>query len=314
MPGAESGRPLRVAVTGATGLVGSPLVAALAARGHAVVALSRSRSSAADDRGTGANVRWVAYAPTDAPSVAAALEGVDAVVHLAGHNLFDGRWNAKNKERIRASRVDSTDTLVAAMASMARRPSALVCASAVGIYGPLDPDRTVDETAPPGDDFLATVCVAWEAAARKAEALGVRVATLRFGVVLAREGGALEQMKLPFRLFVGGPVGRGRQVVSWVHRDDVVALLVAAVEDDRWRGPVNVTAPFAVTNREFSKALGRAMHRPSLLPAPPIALRVALGGVASLVTTGQRVLPRVAEANGYRFRYPRIDDALADLI
>jgi len=304
-----SPRPLDVAVTGGSGLVGRALVAALAARGHTVRALSR----AANRTGGPSNVRWVAYAPDDARSVAAAIEGVDAVVNLAGHGLFDGRWTAAGMARIRASRIDGTKALVTAIGTLARKPAALVSASAVGWYGPLAPDRTVDETAGPGDGFLAEVCRAWEAEAAKAEALGVRVAVARLGVVLAKDGGALKQMALPFKFFVGGPVGNGRQVMSWIHRDDLVAMLVAMVEDGRWRGAYNATAPFPASNKAFSRALGRALGRPSFLPTPGLALRVVLGKVASLVTTGQRVLPQAAQALGFTFRFPKAEDALAEI-
>jgi uncharacterized protein len=308
---APSGKRLRVAVTGASGFVGTALVAALSARGHAVVALSRSASRAASAYG----VTWANYDPLNATSVATAIADADAVVHLAGHNVFEGRWNAKNKELIRASREDTTKAIVLAMASMpaARRPSVFVCGSAVGWYGPLAPERTVDETAPAGHDFLAQVCTLWEAAAHGAEALGVRTVITRLGVVFARDGGPLEKMALPFKLFVGGPVGNGKQVISWVHRDDVVGILVAAIEDARWHGPVNVTAPFASSSKDVAKALGHALHRPSFFPTPAFALRVALGGVSGLVTTGQRALPTVAQRNGYVFRYPTLADAMADL-
>lgn len=302
--------PLDLVVTGASGLVGAALLPGLVARGHRVRALSRAPSPT---RPTAPGVRWTPYLPTDVASVAAAIDGADAVIHLAGHGLFDGRWTRANKERIRASRVDGTRALVGAISSLAKRPSVLVSASAVGWYGAQPPERTVDERDGPGEGFLAEVCQAWEAEASAATALGVRVAIPRLGVVLAREGGALRQMALPFKLFVGGPVGRGRQVLSWIHREDLVALLVAMVEDARWSGPANATAPYPESNRDFARALGQAMGRPALLPTPGLALRVALGEVASLVTTGQRVLPRVAEQHGFVFRYPRLADALADL-
>jgi hypothetical protein len=184
----------------------------------------------------------------------------------------------------------------------------------VGYYGPLAPDAPVDEQAGPGADFLAGVCREWEAEARRAEELGVRVAVARVGVVLSRDGGALRKMWLPFKLGLGGPIGRGRQVLSWIHIDDLVALYVAMVEDARWSGAYNATAPGAVTSREFARALGRAMGRPAFLPTPGFALRLALGGVASILTTGQRVLPRAAERLGFSWRYPTIDAALAALV
>lgn len=300
--------PLHVAVTGATGLVGSALTAALAARGHDVVALTRQTGRA----GAG-GVRYVTCDPRSAASVGAAIEGADAVVNLAGHNLFDGRWTEARRALIRSSRVDATRALVEAIGAAPRKPSVLVSASAVGIYGMLPPERTVDESAPPAEDFLAEVCRAWETEAVAAERHGVRTVLARLGVVLSRDGGAVKEMALPFKLFVGGPVGRGRQVVSWVHLDDVVGMLTAMVEDARWRGPVNVVAPAPVSNRDFARAMGRAMHRPAFLPTPPLALRVVLGPVASLVTAGQRVLPTVASRLGYAFRFSDVGAAMAHL-
>ncbi len=258
-------------------------------------------------------MRWITYAPDDARSVGAAIDGADAVVNLAGHGLFDGRWTAARMARIRAEPRGRRRGARGRDRRARAQPSALVSASAVGFYGPLDPDRTVDEAAGPGDDFLAEVCRAWEAEATKAEALGVRVAVPRLGVVLSKDGGALKQMALPFKLFAGGPVGNGRQVMSWIHRDDLVAMIVAMVEDPRWRGVYNATAPFPTSNKAFGKALGHALHRPSFLPTPGLALRVVLGKVASLVTTGQRVLPSAAQVLGFTFRFPKAEDALAEI-
>ena len=303
-------RRLRVAVTGASGLVGSALTPALAARGHEVVALSRSPKTEAASAG----VRWVAYDALEPRSVAAAIEDADAVVHLAGYPLFDKRWNDERMALIRSSRVDGTRALVDAIGSLAKKPQVLVSASAIGWYGPLDPDRTVDERDGPGADFLAEVCMAWEAEANRAAPLGVRVVTPRFGIILARGGGALAKMLTPFKLGVGGPIGSGRQVMSWVHIEDVVGVIVAAIEDPRWSGPVNVTAPRPVRSREFAKALGRALHRPAFLRMPRPMLRLVVGRAADVVATGQRVLPRVAEQNGYGFRYTNVDDALAAVL
>jgi uncharacterized protein (TIGR01777 family) len=301
--------PSTVAVTGASGFVGRSLLPALVARGHSVVALSREARE-----GAGARLRWAAYDPTSPESVRRAIEGADVVVHLAGESVFSGRWTAKRMERIRASRVDGTRVVVEAIASCGKKPRALVGASAIGFYGPRAPDETLDESSPPGDDFLAGVCRAWETEAAKVEALGVRRATPRVGVVLGRGGGALEQMSRPFRFFVGGPIGNGRQVVSWIHEADLIAMLVAMVEDDRWRGPANATAPNPVTAKELAKALGRALHRPSFLPAPAFALRIAIGKFASVLVTGQRVVPAAALARDFSFRFPTIDAALADLV
>jgi uncharacterized protein (TIGR01777 family) len=297
-----------VAVAGASGLVGTRLLPALVARGHQVVGLTRGAAKASTN-----GVRWATWDPGDPASVARALAGTDAVVSLAGENLFAQRWREPFLRRLRESRVDVTRGLVTAIAGLPRRPRVLVSASAVGYYGPRDPGDVLTEEAPPGDDFLARLCRDWEAEAVRAEEHGVRVACARTGIVLDREGGALAQMARPFRLFVGGPIGRGRQAMSWIHATDHVAMLVRALEDARWRGPFNAVAPNPVTNREFAKALGRALRRPSFLPTPVWALRIVLGKVASVVGTGQRVVPAAALSRGFRFRYPDLDGALAEV-
>ena len=304
--------PLRVAVTGASGFVGTRLVRALVDRGHEVRGLTRSTSR---DGKTEGRVAWRAYDPKVAASTARAIEGCDAVVNLAGENLFGRRWNDASMADIRSSRVEATRALVDGIGLLgAAAPKALVSASAVGYYGPLHPDATVDETAPPGTDFLASVCEAWEREARRAESLGTRVVTARFGVVLDREAEAVRKMWVPFKLGLGGPVGRGNQVLSWIHLHDLVALLVAMVEDARWKGPANAVTPHPVTSKQFAKALGRALGRPAFLPVPALAMRVLFGRVASVLTTGQRVLPRTAERLGFRWRYPTIDAALEAVV
>lgn len=283
---------MRITITGASGLIGTRLVARLQARGDEVTELSRRHEP-----------RWE---PTAGPPPAAALEGRDAVVHLAGENLAQ-RWSADAKRRIVESRELGTRNLVAGLAGSGVKT--LVCASAVGYYGPRGDER-VDEDAPPGDDFPAQVCVAWEREARAAEQHGVRVVNVRTGVVLDAGGGALAKMLPPFRLGVGGPVAGGRQYLPWIHVDDVVGIYVAALDGEDWRGPVNATAPEPVTNAEFSTALGRALHRPALLPVPELALRALYGEMASIVTSGQRAVPRAAQAHGYAFAHPDLDEAL----
>ncbi len=301
-------KSLEIAVTGASGFVGSALLSHLLERKHRVRALSRT------PRGAGGGVRWLAYDPMDAASIAKAIDGVDVVIHLAGDNLFDGRWTAAKMERIRSSRVEATRALVAAIGGLARKPSALVSGSAVGYYGPRPWEEELTESSAPGNDFLSQVCQAWEAEARMAEGFGVRVALCRTGVVVGRGGGALAKMALPFKLFVGGPIGFGGQPFPWIHLEDVVGLLTAMAEDDRWRGPVNATAPNPVTNKQFSKALGRALHRPSLFPTPGFALRLALGKVAGILTTGQRAIPGVAARQGYAWRFPTVAAAVAEAV
>jgi uncharacterized protein (TIGR01777 family) len=306
---------MRIFVTGGTGLVGGRLIDRLWARGDQVVMLSR--------RPDVARQRWpercqiVGGDPTQTGEWMKSLSECDAVVHLAGENLFARRWSAKFKETLRSSRVVGTVNIARALAEQPRRPDgapkALISGSAIGIYGPHS-DETLDETAPRGDDFLAQLCVDWENATQPAADAGVRVVRLRTGVVLDAAGGALKQMLLPFRLFAGGPVGSGRQVMSWVHNEDMSGLIQFALDNPAASGPINATAPQPVTNREFSKALGRVLHRPSFTPTPAFALRVMVGEAANVITTGQRVVPRRALDLGYAFRFPEIEGALRDLL
>jgi len=288
---------MRVLVTGGAGLVGAPLCAALQAAGHGVTVVSREPG-----RVPGRAVGWDGLGP--------AMVETDAVVNLAGESIAAGRWTAARRAAIRASRIEATRALVQAAAGSRERPAVLVSASAVGWYGPRG-DEPLDEAAGPGTDFLARVCRDWEAEAQRAEGLGMRVVRLRLGVVLAPDGGALGRMLLPFRAGLGGRLGSGRQWMSWVHRDDVVGLVLAALADASYAGPVNATAPTPVTNREFTAALARALHRPAVLPVPALALRLLLGEMATMLLTGQRVLPRVAEARGYRWRLPELSAALS---
>jgi uncharacterized protein (TIGR01777 family) len=298
---------MRVAVTGATGTIGRALVRELVARGDEVVALSRDPERAHERLGEGVETREWAK-PSVEPAPAAALAGADAVVHLLGEPV-DQRWSDDAKRAIRDSRVNGTRYLVAGIRDSDPRPPVLVSQSATGWYGARG-DEPVDETEAAADDFLARVVQAWEAEARAAEDLGLRVVTTRTGVVLSEDGGALAKMLTPFKLGVGGPVAGGRQYVPWVHVDDVVGAIVCAIEEERLRGPVNVTAPEPVTNRELSKRLGRVLHRPAVAPVPALALKLLYGEMSSIVTTGARVVPgRLAEI-GYRFRRPDLDDAL----
>jgi uncharacterized protein len=332
---------VRVTVTGASGLIGTALLRALRERGDEVTALSRDPERAARSlreagageasagkrgagkRGDGAwaggdapaqgdeqRVRIRAWDPESQPAPADSLAGRDAVVHLAGENIAR-RWTAGAKRAIRDSRELGTRNLVQGIRACApeQRPRVLVSASAIGYYGPHG-DEPIDEEAPAGGDFLAQMCVAWEAQALAAEQLGVRVVLLRNGVVLDARGGALGKMLPPFRLGVGGPVAGGRQYVAWVHVDDVVGMALSAIADRRWSGPVNATAPDPVTNRVFSKTLARVLRRPAVLPVPAAALRVLYGEMAKIVTTGARVLPAKALVLGYEFRHPQLEPAL----
>lgn len=287
---------MRVAVTGGTGRIGRTLVARLRERGDEVTVLSRSSEG---------DAQWD---PGAEPVPAQALDGRDAVVHLAGEDVAQ-RWSAAAKERIRSSRVDGTRNLVAGLRAASAPPPVLVSASASGYYGP-HADEEVDESTPPGSDFLAEVCVAWEKEAQAAEQLGVRVVRVRTGVVLDRHGGALAKMLPPFRLGIGGPVAGGRQWMPWIHLDDHVGILLAALDRDDWSGAVNSSAPYPVTNRDFSRALGRALRRPAVAPVPGLALRALYGEMASIVTSGVRMVPARALALGHEFSHPELDEAL----
>lgn len=298
---------MRVVVTGATGTIGRALVAELLDHGDEVVALARDaeRATAVLPPGT-AVAEW--RQPDAEPAPAQALAGADAVVHLAGATVAQ-RWTAKAKEAIRSSRVEGTRNLVAGMAAALPHPRVLVSQSASGYYGARG-DEPLDESAPPGEGFLASVVTGWEAEARKAADLGVRVVCTRTGVVLSPRGGALAKMLPPFRLGIGGPVAGGRQYVPWVHLDDAVGAIRFCIGDERAEGPVNVAAPEPVTNRELSRALGRVLRRPAVVPVPALALRALYGEMATIVTTGVRMTPRRLSELGYRFRHPDLEPAL----
>jgi uncharacterized protein (TIGR01777 family) len=292
---------MRVTVTGGGGLIGTSVVAALRARGDEVTVLSRS--------GSGATVGWD---PLAGPAPAAALDGRDGVIHLAGEPIAQ-RWSPAVREAIRASRTSGTANLVAGIEAAPQRPRVLVSASAVGFYGDRGDERLTEDSAP-GDGFVAEVCVAWEQAALAARELGLRVCVLRTGVVLDRHGGALAKMLPPFRMGVGGPVAGGRQFISWIGLGDLAQLYLAALDDARYDGPLNATAPTPVTNADFSRALGRALHRPAALPVPATALRLLYGPMAEIVTGGQHVVPARLLELGHAFERPELDGALADAL
>jgi uncharacterized protein len=303
---------MRVVVTGATGMIGSAVVRALRGRGDAVVALSRDAARGRERLGAGVAVHaWPQ--PTLGPPPADALAGADAVVNLLGAPVSQ-RWSDDAKRDIRESRVAGTRELVRGIAALpdGERPAVLVSQSATGYYGPQD-DRPLDEDAPPGDDFLAGVVAAWEREARAAEPVA-RVVLTRTGVVLSPTGGALGKMLPPFKLGVGGPVAGGRQYVPWVHLDDVVGGMLRCLDDNRLQGPVNLMAPNPVTNAELSRALGRVLRRPAVLPVPALALRVLYGEMSLIVTTGQRALPERLKAVGHEFRFPDVEPALRDVL
>jgi uncharacterized protein (TIGR01777 family) len=298
-------RRLRVAVTGTNGLVGQNLIPFLTTGGHRVVRLMRNGSAEAD------TAPWQVGEGLTSPS---SLGPVDAVVHLAGENIAAGRWTAARKERIRSSRVDGTRNLIHSLSRMERRPNTLICASAIGYYGSRG-DELLDEGSAAGEGFLADVCREWEEAAAEAAALGLRVVTLRFGVILTPAGGALAKMLPPFRLGAGGRIGDGRQYMSWVSIDDTLAAIYQALLDERLTGAVNVVAPVAATNDEFTTALGRVLRRPTLLPLPAAGARLALGEMAEeMLLASTRARPRKLEDLGFAFTDVDLDRTLARLL
>lgn len=296
-----------VLVTGATGLVGRRLVTSLRSDRVRVRVVSRRPRPGGFEAGV-ETLEW-----NGRRVLPETLRGARAVIHLAGEPVFGRRPTEAHKGRIRASRVESTDALVEALGTLPEedRPETFVCASAVGYYGS-GGDAELDESAAPGEGFLAEVCRAWEAAARRAEDAGVRVVSLRIGIVLSREGGALPLLALPFRLGLGGPLGDGRQWFPWIHRDDLVSLVRAALGDARYRGPVNAVAPEPVTNAELTRTLGRVLGRPTLMRVPAFAVRLALGDLAGELLDSRRVVPRVAREAGFRFEHPSLEDTLRE--
>jgi uncharacterized protein (TIGR01777 family) len=300
---------MNVTLTGATGLIGTAIVNALLERGDAVTVLSRDPQRA---RAALGDVEAHAWQPLREPAPAAALNGRDAVVHLAGESVAQ-RWTDEARRAIRESRETGTRNLVAGIAAAEPRPAALVSASAVGYYGPRGDER-ITEDAAAGDDFLAEVCATWEREAARAAEHGLRVAVLRTGVALDQQGGALAKMLPFFRLGIGGPVAGGHQYMPWIHADDIVGLYLTAVDDAGWEGAINACAPEPVTNRDFSRALGRALHRPAFAPVPGLAVRALYGDMADIVTTGQRAVPARALERGYAFRHTDLEQALRDAV
>lgn len=300
---------MHIGLTGATGLIGRRLIPALRARGDEIHVLTRS--STVHELHPSVNVvRGDPTLPGDWQQVFAAC---DAIVNLAGENLFARRWNPEHKLRIRDSRVLATRNVVEAVRRSQGRCKTLINASAIGYYGPRA-DEILDETGESGGDFLAEVCVAWEREAVEAERHGARVVRIRTGVVLDPAGGALAQMLPAFRRFAGGPVGTGDQWFSWIHPADWVGILCLTLDDAGLSGPVNAASPNPVTNREFAATLGRVLNRPAILRVPAVALRIAIGEAAGVILAGQRIQPRVAVERGYQFRFPDVEQALRDLL
>jgi uncharacterized protein (TIGR01777 family) len=301
---------MKIVIAGGSGFLGRPLAAALSADGHEVVTLTRGDGP----RRGQTRSRAVLWTPDGRIGPwAAEIDGAGAVVNLAGESIAGRRWSAAQKQRILDSRLHATRSLVAAIKAAGTPPPVLLSGSAVGYYGPHG-DEVVTEDTPPGADFLAMVCVQWEAEAMRAASPTTRVACIRTGLALEKDGGALPQMLPPFRFGAGGPVGSGRQYWPWIHRADWIALMQWAIATPGAGGALNGTAPNPVTNAEFARALGRAMHRPAVLPAPGFALRLMLGEMAdALLLSGQRAVPARPESLGFTFRYPRVEQALGAL-
>jgi uncharacterized protein len=301
---------MKILVAGSTGLVGNALVGALTKDGHTVCRLMRPESLVAGGTKDGFNVAWN---PATGELGGAAV-GADAVVNLAGASIAGGRWSAERKALLRSSRIDTTRALVGALAKMNARPRVIVSASAIGLYGNRG-DELLTEESKVGTDFLAGLAKEWEAEALKAEAIGIRVVLARFGIILAREGGALAKMVTPFKLGVGGRLGSGKQWMSWVTLEDVIGILRVAIEKAEVRGAVNVVAPKPVQNIEFTAVLAKSLHRPALFPAPAFALRFVLGEMAdALLLSSQRVLPQKLEQFGFRFRHPDLAFAMGAVL
>ena len=298
---------MKVAVTGATGTIGRALVGALVDRGDEVAVLSRNPGKARE--ALGPEVDSHAWSdPESQPAPADALAGADAVVHLAGEPV-DQRWNDEAKKKIRESRELGTRNLVAGMKEAGPRLRTLVSASASGYYGPRGDERVTEEDQP-GNDFLADVVVRWEREAQAAEEHGIRVAMLRTGIVLSEDGGALGRMLTPFKLGVGGPIAGGRQYMPWIHSDDVVGAYLYALDHEEASGALNLSAPEPVTNKEFSKVLGKTLHRPAFAPVPALAIKTLYGEMAMIVTGGVRMVPARLQELGYEFRHPELGEAL----
>jgi uncharacterized protein (TIGR01777 family) len=301
---------MRVLVTGASGKIGSAVCDALLARGDEVVGLSRDPARA---RGSNPTVTWHPWNPASERPPEAAFEGLEVVINVVGEEI-DQRLTPEAKRRIHDSRVRATKNLVDGISAAPDKPRALVSQCAVGYYGERG-DAIVDESTPPGSDFLARLCADWEAAAREAERAGVRVAVLRSGPLLDPDGGLLKQLLLPFKLGVGGPLAGGRQYMPWIHRDEETSMLLWAADTEEVSGSLNACAPNPVTNREFSRTLGRVLGRPAVVPAPKLAVAALRGSeLADAVVASLRVIPRRALDLGYEFRFPELEPALRDLL
>jgi len=300
---------MKIVMTGATGLIGRSLCRALTYDGHEVVGLSRSPEKA---RGL-AVAEMLRWEPQSGPPPEQALNGVDAVIHLAGEPIAAHRWSDEQKKSIRDSRIISTRNLVNAFRMMDRKPAAFISGSAIGFYGDRKDEKLYEDSAA-GHGFMSEVCRAWEAEAEQVRYFGIRVVQVRTGVVLSKEGGALQKMLMPFKLGLGGPIGSGRQWFPWIHIDDIAGIFRHALTTPSMSGPVNAVAPEPVTNAEFTKQLGRALHRPAFLPVPKFGLQALMGEMSDVLLSSHRVIPKAALEAGYEFIYPTLAPALANLL
>ncbi len=297
---------MKITISGASGLIGRRLVKSLTGSGHTLQVLSRHAGT-----NMPGGIKVFPWDPAKGEPPADSLRDVDAVIHLAGEPVAQ-RWTDDAKRRIRESRVAGTHNLVQAMSKLRQAPATLICGSAIGYYGSRG-DEILPESAPPGSGYLPEICVAWEKEAIEAEALGTRVVGMRIGVVLDPRGGALAKMLPPFKMGVGGKLGSGKQWMSWIHLDDLVSLFAFALENPL-RGAVNGVAPYPVTNADFTRSLAAAVHRPAIFPVPPFALKLLFGEMSDVLLASQRVQPKQAESANYRYRFPQLEPALADLL
>lgn len=309
---------MNILMTGATGLVGTALVKTFTAEGHTVYRLTRADSVKASVKQAGVfDLPWNPsrgeIGAASRPDPVQVPADVDAIINLAGAPIFGGRWTKERKAVLRSSRVDITSGLVSAIAKMKKRPGVLISTSAIGYYGDRG-DELVTEESVPGTDFLAKLAQEWENEAVKAETLGVRVVLLRFGIILAKQGGALPQMMAPVKFGLGGALGSGQQWTSWIALQDVVAITQEAIRNEAWHGPINLVAPNAMRNADFTKVLAKIMHRPAVLGAPAFVLRMAMGEMAEALLGGVHAAPRVLEKHGYRFMYAHLDEALRAIL
>jgi uncharacterized protein (TIGR01777 family) len=298
-------RSMRILISGSHGLVGTALINALEPEGHEIFRLVRYAPHSQ------AEIEW---SPERYSIALARLEGFDAVIHLAGESIAEGRWTEEKKKRIRESRVKGTRLLGDALSNLSNRPRSLICASAIGYYGNRG-DELLTETSPPGDDFLAQVCIEWENATALAREKGIRVVNMRFGIILDSKGGALAKMLPPFRMGLGGKIGSGKQWMSWIALDDVVGGIKTALTNETVAGPVNFVAPNPVTNAEFTRSLGKQLSRPTIFPIPAFGIRLAFGEMAdALLLSSQRVEPERLKAKGFKFAFSQLEDALRHVL